>query len=405
MSYAVPTSPRRVLFLDHTAMLSGGEMALLNLVRQLDPRRYEPIVALMDGGPLATELYSSGIQTHVLSIDPSVISARKDSISAGSLLRVKAIWKTLLASRQLAELIRATNACIVDCNSLKADLIGALAGRLARRKVVWHVHDRIESSYLPPFAVRWFVRLANRLPHYIIANSGSTLRTLRMKDVGAISVIYPGMQLNPYFDIQPAPPANGSPHIGIVGRLAPWKGQHVFLHAAAEVLKQYPGSKFQIVGGALFEEHEYERQICDLAKTLGIEQVVEFTGFRQDVPELMAGMNVVVHASTTAEPFGMVIVQGMAAGRPVIATNGGGVREIIADGQTGIMVPMNDGAALAKAICRVLSDAPLAARLAEQGRQRARDMFTIERTAAQTMDLYDRLLGVPYPAQPLPVAA
>src|SRR5271170_979734 len=108
------SSPRRVLFLDHTSMLGGGEIALLHLVQELDKSRYIPVVALMENGVLGAELNASGIETHVLSVDPRVISARKDSISAASLLQIKAIWKILGAARRLARLIRTTKVDIVD---------------------------------------------------------------------------------------------------------------------------------------------------------------------------------------------------------------------------------------------------------------------------------------------------
>ena len=120
--------------------------------------------------------------------------------------------------------------------------------------------------------------------------------------------------------------------------------------------RRFPKARFVIIGAALFGEDGYEREIRQLSAQLGLEEVVEFAGFRPDVQCAIAELDLVVHASTTGEPFGQVIIEGMAAGKPVVATNGGGVPEIVEDGQTGILVPMGDAPALAEAICRVLAD-------------------------------------------------
>ena len=108
-----------------------------------------------------------------------------------------------------------------------------------------------------------------------------------------------------------------------------------------------------------FLEDELKAQ----AARLGLTDVVEFTGFRSDVPLLIQQLAVLVHASTTGEPFGQVIVQGMAASRPVVATNGGGVPEIVVDGVTGYLVPMSDAQAMAEAISRLLSSPSQAAEM------------------------------------------
>jgi len=149
------------------------------------------------------------------------------------------------------------------------------------------------------------------------------------------------------------------------------------------------------VGGALFGEAEYERQVRSLAESLGISSVVTFTGFRGDVPSVLADMDLIVHASTTGEPFGQVIIEGMAAGKPVIATNGGGVPEIVEDGKTGILVPMGDVQAMVEAIRRVLADPPLAEDMGARGRERVRDHFTIERKARKVEAVYQSMLSRP----------
>jgi len=225
----------------------------------------------------------------------------------------------------------------------------------------------------------------------VIANSAATLSTLRPPAKPRYHVVHDGARRAA--DQTPAPVQDDQRLlVGLVGRITPWKGQHVFLRAASMVHRRFPNARFQIVGSALFNEIHYERYLHRLTASLGLEDVVEFTGFREDVPNLIAKMDLIVHASTTGEPFGQVIVEGMAAGKPIVATNGGGVPEIVVDGQTGLLVPMGNAPAMAKAICRFLADPARRAEAGRRGRQRVNERFTIQFTADKVQRLYDEVL-------------
>src|SRR5207302_666535 len=147
-----------------------------------------------------------------------------------------------------------------------------------------------------------------------------------------------------------------SPVIGLVGRISHWKGQHIFIAAAAQVVKRFPSARFEIIGSALFGESAYEEEVRSQVKSLGLEGVVTFTGFCEEVLVRIQGLDILVHASTIGEPFGQVVVEGMVLGKPVVATNGGGVPEIVVNGETGVLVEMGDATAMAEAICGLLAD-------------------------------------------------
>ena len=180
--------------------------------------------------------------------------------------------------------------------------------------------------------------------------------------------------------------------VGLVGRISPWKGQHIFIQAAALVNQRFPHARFFIIGAALFGEDQYEQEVRQLPRQLGIHENVEFSGFRKDIGRAIAELDLLVHASTIGEPFGQVIIEGMAAGKPVVATNGGGVPEIVEDGRTGILVPMADIEAMASAICRILSDPASAKAMGLRARQSVADHFTIEQTARRVEAVYAELL-------------
>jgi glycosyltransferase involved in cell wall biosynthesis len=385
-------APRRVAFVDHTAKIGGGEIALFNLVRHLDRSRYVPLVILFSHGPLATKLQEAGVETHVLPVAPDILEMRKDTIGARTLLlRPLNILRSLAHAFRITRFIRRQRVVLVHTNSLKADIIGGIAARLAGKPLIWHIRDRIDEDYLPrPVVVvfRWLCRI---LPDGLIGNSLATLQTLQLPARIPRDAIPSGIELAPSPIAEQPPTARSARCVGLVGRIARWKGQDIFVRAAATVHARHPDVRFQIIGAALFDESAYAREVHALVDSLGLADCVEFTGFRDDVPKLIANLQILVHASVTGEPFGQVIVEGMAAGKPVVATNGGGVPEIVVDGVTGVLVPMGDAGALAEAICTLLDDPEKSRLMGQAGLQRVYQSFTIGATASRIADIYDQM--------------
>jgi glycosyltransferase involved in cell wall biosynthesis len=389
---------KRILFIDHTAVLGGGEIALLNLVRHLDRTRFDITVLLCSEGPLVDKLREAGIITHILPLAPSIVETRKGSLGFNSLFRLKDHLRMIAYIRTLARFIRGNRFDLVHTNSLKSDIIGGLAARLAGAKLLWHVRDRIDDDYLPRPVVIAFRTLCRLIPHHVIAVSHATLATIdpgrrpaghRIKS-NRMHVVHDGIEGERFRDAAPTA-RNGVTHIGLVGRISPFKGQHIFLEAASAVRERFPNVKFQIIGGALFAEDDYEARIRDMADSPGLKGAVEFTGFRADVPELISKLDILVHASTTGEPFGQVVVEGMAAGKPVVATRGGGVPEILEDGVSGLLVPMSDAPALAHAVCRLIQNPGAAEHMGRNGQERAMSCFSISSTASNVERVYTDL--------------
>ena len=379
--------PPRVLFLDHTAQLGGAEIALANLVGQLARGSHvEPRAIVFEDGPLVGRLAAAGCPTRVVPLGERVRAARKGGVGIGALAKVPAAAAYV---RRLAREVRAEAAELVYCNSLKADVLGGLAARRAGVPCVWHVHDRLMPDYLPDAAVAVMRRMCRWLPQGVVANSEHTLGTLRLAGKKPARVAYPGV--TPPDD--PPPEPGGPAVVGIVGRLAPWKGQHVFLDAMAAVRREMPDVRARLIGSALFGEDEYEAELRRRAARPDLAGGVEFAGFESDVWSALARLTVVVHASTTPEPFGQVVVEAMAAGRAVVATDAGGVRETVLNGETGLLVPMGDAGAMAHAIRMLLQNPARRRAMTEEGRERAVQRFHISRTAAECMGLIREVLS------------
>jgi len=389
--------PLRVVYLDHCARLSGGELALLRTVPHLEG--VDAHVILAEDGPLVGRLLRDGVSVEVTPMAErarSLDRRRVGQFRSGRQVAV-AVWLTAGHTVGLARRLRALRPDVVHTNSLKSALYGGVAARLAGVPVVWHVRDRIAPDYMPPRAVRLVRALARHLPAGVIANSHATLTTLGRLAPDTVCAVVPSPideGLLARAQAQPQMPLL----VGIVGRLAEWKGQHVFLEAFA---RAFPGGTEEavLVGSALFcdDDSDYEARLRRDVARLGLTGRVRFTGFVDDVAAEMEKMAIVVHASVVPEPFGQVVVEAMAMGRPVVASGAGGPAEVIDDGVNGLLHPPGDVEALAVSLKRLAADPQLRRRLGDAGRQRARS-FTPTVVGPEITRVYQRVLGSRWPA-------
>lgn len=360
----------RAVFVGHTAKPSGGELALVRMVQGL--QHTDCHVVLGEDGPVAQMLRNAGATVEVLPMDERSREVHRQSVTWAR-LPVRGVVNSLRYAVQLSRRLRVLQPDIVHTNTLKAALYGGVAARLARVPLVWHVRDRIADDYLPPTAVRLVRLFARVVPDAVIANSQATLDTLgrlrRMARVVPSPVVY-----------DPLPPEwhrggagrNDGFRVVMVGRLAPWKGQDVFLRAFA-LADLPPGSSAALVGAAMFGEDDFERELHRLRDELGLGQSVTFTGYVEHVAALLTDADVLVHCSTLPEPFGQVVVEGMAAGLAVVASDAGGPREVVHHGIDGLLVPPGDVQALAAALTELAADPEMRQRLGVAAMRRAAD--------------------------------
>lgn len=167
-----------------------------------------------------------------------------------------------------------------------------------------------------------------------------------------------------------------SPTVGVFGRIAEWKGQHVLIEAVEGI----PDLQAIIVGDATYQDGSYFDRLKAMVAEKGLSARIKFLGFRKDVHNLMSAVDIVAHTSIEPEPFGRVVVEGMAQRRPVVATRGGGVGEIIDHTENGLLYKPGDSAALAKALRSIIDDPALASRMADEGHRKVTSHFSIQRS-------------------------
>lgn len=380
----------RILALDHAGVLGGAELSMLDIVTSLGS---DVSVRLFADGPFRERLAMRGIDVRVLPM--GALADVKKGSRLPSLASLLAMWR--VAGRVVHE---GRAARVLYANSQKAFVVAALAGRRCHRPVVWHLRDLLGPPHFSALNTRGVVLLANWGAARVIANSSATADAFVAAggSRALVRVVHNGIDAAP-FDAVSDSAARAlreqlSPGAGQViahfGRLHSWKGQQVTIAA----LHQLPADAHAwIVGAPLFGEHAFADELRALVARSGLGARVHFLGFRSDVPALMRAADVIVHASTLPEPFGRVIVEGMLARRPVIATAAGGVREIVEDGVTGVLVPPNDAFALAGAIRALRDDPARAASIAAAGATHARTAFGVDAMVRGVRAVLDEVAG------------
>ena len=380
----------RVLFVNPGRDLGGAEHSLLLLLRELLRRDVEPIVALFGDGPFAARLTTLGLRTAYLDLPDAVRrGSRYDAaLKLADLARLGAL--AVPGTGKLAGLVRQTRADVVHTNGLKAHLLGGFAGRVTLRPVVWHLRD-----FPPPGAQGKVLHVAaGVLPRIQLSNSAAVAQAWG-KRVRAIGNPVDLVRFNPEVgggavraELGIAP---DEPLVGMVAHLTPWKGHEEFLRMALEIKDKVSGVRFLVSGGAIYETegHDgYAERLMRRAVDLGLGGRVHFLGNRDDVPEILAGVDVLVHVPSAPEPFGRVVAEAMAVGKPVVAARAGGLPEIVEDEVTGLLVPPGDPSACAAAVTRLLADRALRARLGAAGRVHAAAHFDPAIHAERVMAAY-----------------
>jgi glycosyltransferase involved in cell wall biosynthesis len=285
---------------------------------------------------------------------------------------------------RIARILRAWRADVVHVNTLN-NLQGPIAARLAGKPLVWHVRELGKGGFID----RAMLSMVRLLAARAVAISSAVAQTL--SGCGdRVRLVLNAVNLSEY-ETPPDPsgvreelniPAK-APLVLVVSRIEPWKGQHVAVNAMPRILEAVPEARLAIVGGPAVNKPEYLAALKARCEQPDLAQRVLFTGIRTDIPRLLAAADVLTQPTATAEPFGRTIVEGMAAGIPVVATAAGGPLDIVDDGKTGLLAPPGEAAPLADAVIRLLSDKDLARQIASNARAAAFERFSLDRVVRQ----------------------
>lgn len=380
-----------ILFVDQSGQPGGAELCLLDLVGSEPAHRR---VLLFSDGPFAEMLCQAGVAVEILPLPETAARTEKKTPPLKLLARLPPLLGFL---RTLIPRFRAAD--LLYFNTAKALLLGTMANFFVRKPAVFHLHDLWDRHHFHPLAIRLLVTAANR-SRAVIANSQIVAETYRAAGGTAPVTVIPNGFDATEFDAQIVAGENRTalratfnpmnrPVAAIFGRLSRWKGQDILIRAA----RQVPELVIWVVGDALYtgDDRAYAAELKLLAEDMG--DRIQFLGFRNDVPSVMNAADFIVHTSIAPEPFGRVLVEGMLARKPVLATNAGGPREILENGKSGLLLPAGDVDALAEALTQLLADPDLATTMGTCGRTRAVDLFALDLVRDKTDALLSSLTG------------
>lgn len=405
----------RILYLSQSSQLGGAERSLLDFLASLRLNQPEWSLHLVvpNAGPLVAEAETLKVSTSIVKL-PAALGRLGDSGAGGNSGRqvgtaellartVRALFSIRSYLGELRSTIAKVAPDLIHANGFKMDILGVWA-KPTQLPVVWHIHDYTSSR---PVMAR-LLRLHARSCAGAIANSNSVADDLRevCGDGLRVKTIYNAVNLESFSPLGPiadldqaaglAPAPLGTIKIGLVAAMARWKGHEVFLRAISKIPHELPIRAY-IIGGRLYQTDGSEYaidELRDLALRLGVTDRVAFTGFIADSAAAMRALDVVVHASTQPEPFGLVIAEAMALAKPVVVAYAGGVSEVINDGLDALSHPPGQAEILASQIVQLAVHPELRAKLGSAARATAERRFDRMRLGAEVTSAYADLGAV-----------
>ena len=362
----------RILQINSSEGWSGGQYQVFLLAKGLWERGHHVVIVCPPNSVLAEKASKEG-----LIVEPVPMRGQWD----------------LRAVMRIREIMKRHRIQVINTHKPNPHTLALLAAIALQIPVV--VATRRVSFPLRKHPFRWVKWVAS--VNKIIAVAKSVEKSLIQSGVPSSKVvtIYGGIDLKRFRPAVPDPALRQELGLDdrtwVVGKVAeyrPWKGYPVFLEAARMILKEEPHVRFFAIG----RRSDHGDEMDALARRLGIEKQITFTGFRDDVERFYPLMDVSVNCSTAGEGLPGVLRESMAMECPVVASDVGGNRELVINGETGLLVPPKDPAALAQAILRLLRDREWARELARRGRDYVNQNFSVESMVTQTEALYQSLL-------------
>jgi glycosyltransferase involved in cell wall biosynthesis len=384
----------------------------MTAMRRARPAAELALIACSDG-LLLERAENIGVRTSVVPLPKAVANIGDSHLqNSGSLRQKWRLVREVLSgaprawqhSKRIRLRVAGIGPDLVHSNGIKTHFLAHWAG-LKRVPILWHIHDFYGSR---PMVGR-LLRLAHRRVAGAIAVSEAVASDAAATLPGLpVQVLYnaldttefapefgEGEQLDRLAGLPPATP--GTVRVGLVATYARWKGQPVFLQAAARLLhaRPTPAVRFYLIGGPIYETQGSqfsEVELRNLAAELNVQGHVGFIGFQESPADMFRRLDIVVHASTKPEPFGMTIVEAMACARPVVACRAGGAMELFRDGHDAVGVQPGDVGALAAALQALIDNPERRRQLGEDARRSVLRRFDSSRLGTEILEIYDRIL-------------
>lgn len=356
---------KKVLFLHSSSELYGSDRSLLNLVKNLDKNKFSILVVLPEQGKLVDELRK--LDNVNIIIRKIAVLRRKNLSLKGIITYIKNLISSILFLRKI---IKVNDVDIVYTNT-SVVFPGGIIAKLLRKKSVWHVREIIENKL-----ERKIVSLiVNMFSDVIIANSKSTADAIS-KNKNKIRVIYNAV--DSYDTSNNKSNSSNTINIGMAGRINRWKGQKLFVDLAEVICKTKENIKFQIAGDIYRGEDHILNELKRYISEKNLNDKVELLGQIENMGKFYNDIDIFVLPSIQPEPFGLVIIEAMANGLPVVATNHGGPIEIIDDNLNGYLVDYNDVTEMSIVVNKLIESKELRDKIGLEAIKKKEKMFNVD---------------------------
>lgn len=395
------SAPRDVVFVESAGRMGGVQFSTLYLAQRLDRTRWNPIVVCPEDGDLTRVCRRAGVETHVL----EQTDLQSTSVRVGSTLRVPnpGAWAwngyaVVVAARRLRRFLNQTRPALVVTKGLSAHFFGGLAARKSDIPCIWHAQDLISERSLGIYR-RAFGRAARWLPDQIIADGRSIAKQLPRSLSSLVTVIPNGVDIDvfrPGLDGSGVRQELGIPGdhlvVGQVGRMTPWKGQHYLIEAFARVANDYPKVSLLLAGAPVFDNDSYQRRLLSMAAGFGLQDRIKFAGYRHDLPNVLAAMDIFAFTSTEKDTSPLALLSAMSCGLPIVAFEIQGVKELMTRDQC-LLTPVGGIAELAASLKTLIDDEGLRHRLAGRVRQEAVNKLSLDLHTSRIEQVFLKLIG------------
>lgn len=371
----------------------GAEEALLDVLRYIDRDRIEPVLFHAERAEWLRDLGEQVVETHVIFPEGAKVFGHSRDAVGGLGARFTGTVQSVKPISDIRQALIEHQIDIVHTNDLKCHVLGGIAARMARRPLVWDVRDILE----PGKARNLLVQVARMTKPHIVAMSGAVSQSLAPARCDT-TIVLGARPIAKFRPLSPSHALRTELKLGVedrvvvvIARLTPWKGHKVLLNAFSQVMRHEPNARLLVIGEPAYWNDSYPDELRQMAEDLRCAEAVRWLGHREDIPELLALAELLVLPSRD-EPFGLVLIEAMAAGKPTIATRSAGPVEITVEGNTGLLVEHGNVDELAAAIGQLLADPERARKMGEAGRRRAVEMFDIPRLVDELYGVYERVL-------------
>jgi glycosyltransferase involved in cell wall biosynthesis len=313
------------------------------------------------------------------------------------------VWDSgaiLVAAHRVTSVLERERPNLLVTKGLLCHFYGGLAARRCGIPCIWHIQDFISNKFAGVY--RWvFGYMAAKLASRLIAIGSPILHQFPERLRAKTSVVHNGIDLQTFrpqakgVDVRSELGiGQGEFVIGNVARLTPWKGQDLLLEAFARLVQQWP-ARLLLTGAPLFESEAYLHHLRDRTRELGLSDRVIFAGHRNDIPRVLAAIDVFAYTAVEKDVWPLSLLQAMAAGLPVAAFDIEGVREPIGSDENALLVPVACVEQFVRALSELAANENLRHRLSRAARRRAEEAFSVERYAAQMEAVFNRVLEPP----------